>query len=98
MQVVNAGFLRSGLLKRLESSPRALANTLGVLIGNHNDFLSGLANGKVLRGKALQAWGEADEDVLIEEIVAALGDDGTDSVGEVADYHALSLSPMWMPT
>jgi hypothetical protein len=91
VQVVNAGFLRSGLLKRLESSPRALANTLGVVIGGHEDFLRALGQGKVLRGKALQAWGEADEDVLVEEIVAALGEDGLESVGELADFHGPEL-------
>lgn len=91
VQVVNAGFLRSGLLKRLESSPRALANTLGVLIRGHEDFLRALGQGKVLRGKALQIWGEADEDVLIEEVVAALGEESIDSVGEVADYHGTEL-------
>ena len=91
VQVVNAGFLRSGLLKRLESSPRALANTLGVLIDNHNDFLTGLANGKVLRGKALTAWGEAEDDTSIEEVLAALEDDGAESATEVSDYHAAEL-------
>ena len=41
-QVANAGLLRSALLKRLESSPRALANTLGVLIGSNQAFLDAL--------------------------------------------------------
>jgi hypothetical protein len=91
VQVVNAGFLRSGLLKRLESSPYALAETLGVVIGNHEDFLRALSLGKVLRGKALQAWAEADDDVLIEEVVAALGDEDLDSVGELADYYGREL-------
>lgn len=91
VQVVNAGFLRSGLLKRLESSPKALANTLAVVIGNHRDFLRGLDNGKVLRGKALTAWGEADEDVAIEEVLAALDEDGLTSVGDLTGFHAAEL-------
>ena len=91
VQVVNAGFLRSTLLKRLESSPRALANTLGVLIDNHQDFLSGFDNGKVLRGKALTAWGDADDDSTIEDVMAALDDDGEESVTEVSGYHAAEL-------
>ena len=89
--MVNAGFLRSSLLKRLESSPRALANTLGVVIRHHEDFLGALAQGKVLRGKALTAWGEADEEVAIAEVLAALADDDLETVGEVADFHADDL-------
>ena len=91
MQVVNAGFLRSGLLKRLESSPHALTSTLGVMIGNHEDFLRALQQGKVLRGKALEVWGEAEEDVLVEEVVAALGDDQEETVGEIAEFHGKEL-------
>jgi Helicase conserved C-terminal domain/SNF2-related domain/PLD-like domain len=91
VQVVNAGFLRSGLLKRLESSPWALAKTLGVVIEHHEDFLRALGQGMVLRGRALQAWGEADEDVLVEEIVAALGDDGLDTISELGAYHGAEL-------
>jgi hypothetical protein len=91
VQVVNAGFLRSGLLKRLESSPAALANTLGVVIDGHEAFLRALGQGKVLRGKALQIWGEADDDVLVDEVVAALGDDSLESVGELEDYHGTEL-------
>jgi hypothetical protein len=91
VQVVNAGFLRSGLLKRLESSARALANTLGVIIRNHEDFVGALAQGKVLRGKALTAWGEADEDVAIADVLAALEDDDVESVGELADFHSDEL-------
>lgn len=91
VQVVNAGFLRSGLLKRLESSPRALANTLGVVIDSHRDFLRGLEAGKVLRGKALTAWGEADEDVAIEEVLTALEEDDISGVGELEEFHAREL-------
>ncbi len=45
----------------------------------------------MLNPSTLQVWGEADEDVLVEEIVAALGDDGAESVGELADYHGPEL-------
>jgi Helicase conserved C-terminal domain/PLD-like domain/SNF2-related domain len=91
VQVVNAGFLRSGLLKRLESSTWSLAKTLGVIIGGHEDFLTGLTQGKVLRGKALVAWGEADEDSAIEDVLATLDDDGLDSIGQIADFHGAEL-------
>lgn len=91
VQVVNAGFLRSGLLKRLESSAWALANTLRVVIGNHEDFLRGLGQGKVLRGKALTAWGEADEDSSLIDVLAALEEDELQSVAELNQFHAAEL-------
>lgn len=90
-QVVNAGFLRSGLLKRLESSPRALAKTLGVIIANHRDFLSALDAGKVLRGRALTAWGEADEETSIDEVLEALDEDGLESVGDASEFYLKDL-------
>lgn len=85
-QVINAGFLRSGLLKRLESSPHALAETLRTLIASHRDFLSGLRAGKVLRGRALAAWGDADEDSSIQEVLAAFDEDD-DLTQDVSSFH-----------
>ena len=90
-QLVNAGFLRSGLLKRMESSPRALANTLGVVMKSYRDFLMALDQGKVLRGRALREWAEASDDATIEEIVAGLGDEDLESVGDLADFHGPEL-------
>jgi hypothetical protein len=90
-QVVNAGFLRSTLLKRLESSPHALAETLEVVLENHRDFLRALEAGRVLRGRALRAWGEADDGVLIEDVVAGLGEEDLQSVGDVGDFHGAEL-------
>src|SRR5262249_31084466 len=67
-----------------------LANTLQVLIANHRDFISALELGKVLRGKALEAWGEADDDVLVDEIVAAFEEDG-DEPTDIGNYHGAEL-------
>ena len=89
-QIVNAGFLRSALLKRLESSPRALADTLAVMMGNHTQFLRALDEGRVLRGKALTEWAEA-EDQPIEEFLDSLDDDLLDSVSEAKDYRVPEL-------
>jgi len=91
VQVVNAGFLRSSLLKRLESSPRALASTLDVLIRNHGEFLRALDLGRVLRGRALSAWVEADEDASIDEVIEALGDESDGAVADAAGFHAAEL-------
>ena len=45
------------------------------------DFLSGLTNGKVLRGeKPSTAWGEAEEDVRPTRCIAALEADGARAV------------------
>jgi len=91
LQVVNAGFLRSGLLKRLESSPQALAATVGVLIRNHEEFLGALAQGKVLRGRALTAWVEADDGASLSDVLDALGEDADESVADASDFHAAEL-------
>lgn len=65
-QMSNAGLLRSSLLKRLESSPRALESTLTRMIGSHEAFLSALKEGFVLTGGALSEWGGSESDDLYE--------------------------------
>jgi len=90
-QVINAGFLRSNLLKRLESSPRALASTMDVLIRNHEQFLGALGQGKILRGKALTAWVAADEDTSIDEVIESLGDGTDGAVADASEFHATEL-------
>lgn len=73
-QVSNVGLLRSALLKRLESSPRALANTLGVLVAAHKAFLDGMEKGYILRGEALRDWASSESDDL-EAFVASLDEE-----------------------
>ena len=84
-QVVNAGFLRSSLLKRLESSPRALAKTLAVMINNHAEFLNALDQGKVLRGRTLTEWAESGDQPL-EEFLQDLSDDAQEAVADVTGF------------
>lgn len=73
-EVSNMGLLRSALLKRLESSPTALAGTLGVLIQTHEAFLSALSKGTVLVGGALRDYVSSESEDL-DEIVAGLDED-----------------------
>ena len=49
-QITNSGLLRSGLLKRLESSPHALHSSLEKMVASHETFLEALRRGFVLRG------------------------------------------------
>lgn len=63
-EISNAGLLRSGLLKRLESSPQALHTTLTKMIASHEAFLVALEQGWVLRGDALSEWVAAESDDL----------------------------------
>ncbi|WP_276941584.1 MULTISPECIES: SNF2-related protein [Ferrimicrobium] len=72
-QVHNSGLLRSALLKRLESSPNALASTLETMIGSHNAFLSALDRGYVLAGDALSEWISSASDDL-DTVLASLDD------------------------
>ncbi len=61
-QISNVGLIRSGLLKRLESSPQALNTTLSKLVDAHEAFLRALSRGYVLRGDALREYTASDDD------------------------------------
>lgn len=63
-QMSNTGLLKSGLLKRLESSPQALASTLETLIKSHSAFVAALDDGWVLGGEALRGWASSESDDL----------------------------------
>lgn len=86
-QVSNMGLLRSALLKRLESSPRALASTLQVLITAHEGFLAALDKGMVLIGGALRDYISSESEDL-DEIVAGLDADNAHQATPAADYRA----------
>ena len=62
-----AGLLRSGLLKRFESSPYAFAETCERMARSHDSFLSLLDNGRVATGDALADWIATDSDEMDEE-------------------------------
>ena len=61
-EVQLAGLLRSGLLKRFESSPYAFARTCEGMAAKHDDFLELLDHGKVATGEALADWIATDSD------------------------------------
>lgn len=87
-QITNSGLLRSGLLKRLESSPQALHSSLDKMIGSHEAFLQALRRGFVLRGEALSEWVSSDSDDL-DEFVAEFDDD--EKIESVDGYHLSEL-------
>ncbi len=61
-EVQLAGLLRSGLLKRFESSPYAFARTCERMAASHDAFLAVLEGGKVATGDALADWMATDSD------------------------------------
>lgn len=64
-----AGLLRSGLLKRFESSVYAFTRTCRKMAASHERFLEALDGGWVLTGGALAAWNRTDSDEFrVEEI------------------------------
>lgn len=65
-QRANVGLLRSALLKRLESSPAALQNTLTKLASAHATFLRGCEQGWVIVGTALSELTNADDDDFLD--------------------------------
>ena len=85
-QVSNVGLLRSSLLKRLESSPIALAHTLATLIKSHESFLNALNEGWVLAGDALREWTTSDA-ADFDEFVAQLDDRRSTQIDPAANYH-----------
>ena len=61
-----AGLLRSGMLKRFESSPHAFALTCERMAASHDAFLSLLDAGRVATGDALADWVATDSDDIEE--------------------------------
>jgi len=84
-QMSNTGLLKSGLLKRLESSPQALASTLRTLIGSHEAFLEALDNGWVLAGDTLRSWVSSESDDL-DEYLQGLDDLKATQAMPAADF------------
>jgi superfamily II DNA or RNA helicase len=70
-EVQVAGLLRSGLLKRFESSSYAFARTCRKMAASHDDFLELLSKGWVATGRTLAEWTATDSDDLdaLEEFV-----------------------------
>ena len=57
-----AGLLRSGILKRFESSPHAFAQTCERMAKSHDAFLVLLEHGRVATGDELADWMSTDSD------------------------------------
>ena len=57
-----AGLLRSGMLKRFESSPHAFAETCQRMANSHDAFLTLLGHGRVATSDELADWMSADSD------------------------------------
>ena len=68
-----AGLLRSGLLKRFESSVYAFARTAKNMADSHDKFLHVMDRGYVPKAKALQEWSETDNDETLAELLAESG-------------------------
>jgi len=89
-QLSNAGLLRSGLLKRLESSPVALFRTLGRLIDSHRAFIDALDAGWVLAGEALREWTSTEADDF-DDFLASLDDLHATQADPVINYHEAQI-------
>src|SRR5665213_281121 len=63
------GLVRSGLLKRLESSVYAFSETLKRLMASHDVFLDGLDRGVVLTADEIAEWQQLDSDEGIDELL-----------------------------
>lgn len=85
----NAGLLRSGLLKRFESSSFAFEQTVGKMISSHDRFLQALASGLVLTGDAFREWSTSTNEDLDEWLDTL---DDTDGVSSSSDYDIEALA------
>lgn len=89
------GLIRSGLLKRFESSTRAFASTTARMVRAHDDFLDALDQGVIPAPELLAQIAETDTDEAWEELLAsgtAISDDEYDVEalrGDVASDRAL---------
>lgn len=77
------GLLRSGLLKRFESSPYAFARTCEKMATSHDSFLELLDAGKVAAGAALREWAATDSDDsdLVDEFMRVHAEELEDTSG-----------------
>jgi hypothetical protein len=67
------GLLRSGLLKRFESSAHAFAVTAERMAEAHDRFLMGLDRGLILTAQGLEEWEQTDSDEAIDELLRETG-------------------------
>ncbi len=74
------GLLRSGVLKRFESSPFAFRRTVGKMAREHDTFLDALAAGHVVTTEFIREL-SADDDAVFEDVLA-----GTEHRSDAALY------------
>src|SRR5262249_27622807 len=67
------GLIRSGLLKRFESSVYAFARTTAKIVKEHDLFLRGLDDGVVIKKEVLRELSAADDDDEIQELLDTEG-------------------------
>ncbi len=63
------GLIRSGLLKRFESSVHAFAQTTAKMVEEHDLFLRGLDQGIIIRKELMHELSAADDDEVIDELL-----------------------------
>lgn len=80
------GLLRSGLLKRFESSPHAFAETCERMARSHDAFVSLLDSGRVGTGDVLADWIAADSDDLDDKQRDAVLDHLVDVTDDAAAF------------
>ena len=73
------GLLRSGLLKRLESSVHSFAETARRMVEGHDAFLSALDLGRLPTARAIEEWPEVDSDKSYLEL---LKDEGAEPASD----------------
>ena len=89
-QIQNAGLLRSALLKRLESSPKAFYFTIQTLIGSHKKFLEALGKGYVFESEALRLWVSSESDEL-DDVLEEIEKEDLKGARPASDYHVDAL-------
>jgi len=78
-QLALVGLIRSGLLKRFESSVHAFALTAERMIDRHEAFLAALDAGHILTPAALEEWSNIDSDEEWEALLVETGAEPTDA-------------------
>lgn len=85
------GLIRTGILKRFESSSHAFAQTLRTLIRSTDAFLKGLDEGRILRGAGLSEIEDLSDTEEWQALLADAGAESTDAY-DVGKLRAAVLS------
>ena len=90
-EMSNVGLLRSGLLKRAESSTAALESTVRRMVVAHHTFLDGLNAGHVMIGAALGERIKSDA-ADWDDFFDGLDDDALDQVSPASEFRVEELT------